>query len=289
MKKKRQSAYYETALGRAERYAARLCRLRENIGTHYHRWKRERKQPMNTIKFENGQTLVVAHRGVSGLERENTASAFVAAGNRSYYGVETDIYRTSDGHFVVNHDGNANRVGGVNVTMENTPWELLREVVLYDMDGTHDRYDLRLPNLENYISICKRYEKYCVLELKSVFTPEETAAMIEIIKGYGYLDHVIFISFHYEDLVNVRALLPEQPCQYLTGDPSDDMIAKLAGDRMDIDIVHTALDKERIDAMHRAGLKINCWTVDSPDRATELAAWGVDYITSNILEGKNGI
>ena len=65
---------------------------------------------MNTIKFDNKNTRVTAHRGLSGLERENTASAFVAAGNRNYYGIETDIYRTSDGHFVVNHDGRANRV-----------------------------------------------------------------------------------------------------------------------------------------------------------------------------------
>ena len=241
----------------------------------------------NTIKINAGSTLMVAHRGVSGLERENTASAFVAAGNRTYYGVETDIYRTADGRFVCNHDGNTVRVGGMNATMECTPWELLREVVLSDMDGTHDRYDLRLPSLENYISICKRYGKYCILELKSVFTPEETEKFIGIIKSYDYLDHVIFISFHYEDLVHVRAILPEQPCQFLTGDNSDELIAKLKADRMDIDIAHPSLNQERIDAMHAAGLKINCWTVDDPARAEELVMWGVDFITSNILEGKN--
>ncbi len=241
---------------------------------------------MNTVKINAQNTLMVAHRGVSGLERENTASAFVAAGNRTYYGIETDIYRTSDGHFVCNHDGNAARVGGINVAMESTPWTLLREVVLYDMDGTHDRPDLRLPSLENYISICKRYEKYAVLELKSVFTPEETAAFIEVIKQYDYLDHVIFISFHYEDLLHVRAILPDQPCQYLTGDHSDELIAKLREDRIDIDIAHPGLNEERIDAMHKAGLTVNCWTVDDPARAEQLAAWGVDMITSNILEAK---
>ncbi len=241
---------------------------------------------MNTTKINAGATLMVAHRGLSGIERENTAAAFIAAGNRSYFGIETDIWRTSDGRFVCNHDGNANRVGGVNVAMEPTPWELLQEVVLYDMDGTHNRGDLRLPSLENYISICKRYEKVCVLELKSVFTPEETAAFIEIIRAQDYLDRVIFISFHYEDLLNVRAILPEQPCQYLTGDNSDAMIEKLKADRMDIDIAHPALNRERIDAMHAAGLTVNCWTVDDPARAEELVAWGVDMITSNILEGK---
>ncbi len=242
---------------------------------------------MNTIKFDNKQTLTVAHRGLSGLERENTASAFVAAGNRSYYGIETDIWRTSDGHFVVNHDGHTHRVGGVIASMENTPWQLLREIVLYDTDGTKGRYDLRLPNLENYISICKKYEKICVLELKSVFTPEETDGMIELIDEYDYLDHVIFISFHYENLVNVRKIRPNQSCQYLTGDNSDAMIAKLVADKMDIDIIHTALTEERVNAMHAAGLKVNCWTVDDPARGEELASWGVDYITSNILEGKN--
>lgn len=241
---------------------------------------------MNTIKFNNQNTLTVAHRGVSGLERENTAAAFIAAGNRSYYGVETDIYRTSDGRFVVNHDGNAQRVGGVNVAMENTPMSLLQEVVLYDMDGSKDRYDLRLPTVENYISICKRYEKVCVLELKSQFTPEELQKLIELIEDYHYLDHVTFISFHYANLKYIRAIKPQQSCQYLTGDNSDAMIAKLKEDRMDIDIIHTALTEERVAAMHAAGLKINCWTVDDPARGEELAAWGVDFITSNILEGK---
>lgn len=240
---------------------------------------------MNTVKFDNQNTYVVAHRGLSGLERENTASAFVAAGNRNYFGIETDVYRTSDGHVVVNHDGNTIRVGGVNVAMEQAPWELLREVVLYDTDGTKDRYDLRLPNLQNYISICKKYEKVCVLELKSVFTQDEIQHIIDIINGYEYLEQVVFISFHYDNLVLVRNVVPTQPCQYLTGDNSDAMIEKLVQDRMDIDIIHTALTEERVKAMHAAGLKINCWTVDDPARGEMLASWGVDFITSNILEG----
>lgn len=243
---------------------------------------------MNTRKFDNKDTLVVAHRGLSGLERENTASAFVAAGNRPYYGMETDIYRTNDGHFVVNHDGNLQRIAGENLIVENLSWETLRKVVLFDTDGTKDRYDLRLSNLENYISICKKYAKYCILELKSVFTDEETAAFIKICQDGGWLDHVIFISFHYEDLERVRAILPEQPCQFLTGDNSDALIAKLKADKMDIDILHTSLTEERVAAMHAAGIKVNCWTPDDPARCAELAAWGVDFITTNICEGING-
>ena len=240
---------------------------------------------MNTKKFDNGNTLVVAHRGVSGLERENTASAFVAAGNRSYFGVETDVYRTNDGHFVINHDGNLQRIAGENVAVEGLSWDTLKQVVLYDTDGTKGRYDLRLANLENYITICKKYEKVCVLELKSVFTEEETASFIDLIRNLGWLEHVIFISFHYEDLEKVRAILPDQPCQFLTGDNSDALIEKLRADRMDIDILYTSLTEERVRAMHAAGLKINCWTVDDPATCETLAGWGVDFITTNICEG----
>lgn len=36
--------------------------------------------------------------------------------------------------------------------------------------------------------------------------------------------------------------------------------------------------------MHENGVEVNCWTVDDPADAQRLAEWGVDYITSNILE-----
>ena len=133
---------------------------------------------MNTIKFNSGNTKVVAHRGLSGIERENTNAAFVAAGNRSYFGIETDFHRTGDGKFVINHDNDLKRVAGENVPVEEVSLAVLQNVVLWDKDDTKGRADLRPASLENYISICKKYEKHCVPELKSVFTDEEVAAFM---------------------------------------------------------------------------------------------------------------
>ena len=65
---------------------------------------------MNTIKFDKKDTLIIAHRGLSGIEKENTNAAFVAAGNRSYYGIETDVHKTLDGRYVVFHDDTTGRV-----------------------------------------------------------------------------------------------------------------------------------------------------------------------------------
>ena len=71
----------------------------------------------NTVKLAvHGHTLMVAHRGVSKLETENTAAAFIAAGNRTYFGVETDIWRTSDGKYICNHDGKSGRICETDLT-----------------------------------------------------------------------------------------------------------------------------------------------------------------------------
>ena len=99
-----------------------------------------------------------------------------------------------------------------------------------------------------------------------------------------YLDGIVFIAFDYDNLVKVKKLRPNQTVQFLTKEVSDELIDKLAAAGMDADIHHPSLTKERIDAFHAKGVKLNCWTVDKPERAEELAAWGVDFITSNILE-----
>lgn len=239
---------------------------------------------MNTVKFEKGQTLVVAHRGLSGIERENTNSAFVAAGNRSYYGIETDIHRTADGRFVVNHDSTLLRVGGEAVKVEEVSLSVLQNIVLFDKDGTKDRLDLRPCTLENYISICKKYEKHCVLELKSEFTDEETERFIDIIKKLDYLDSVTFISFHHDNLRKIRKLLPLQSAQFLFSEMTEDDVNNVISEGFDVDVHYKALSKELVNRLHDSGIKVNCWTVDSKDDAEALVAMGVDFITTNILE-----
>lgn len=239
---------------------------------------------MNTIKFEKKNVKMVAHRGLSGIEVENTNSAFVAAGNRSHYGIETDIYRTADGHFIVGHDDNYKRLSGEEIYLEKETLQRLSQVIFFDKDGTKNRTDLRPATIETYLSIVKKYEKHAVLELKSDFTDEEIARIIEIIRSYDYLDNLTFISFNYNNLLRVKKLLPSQSAQYLFWKVTDEEIARLSRDKIDVDVWERELTKEQIEACHHAGLKVNCWTVDDPKRATELADWGIDIITSNILE-----
>lgn len=241
---------------------------------------------MDTIRFQHTHAQVVAHRGLSGLETENTCAAFVAAGNRSYFGIETDVHRTADGCFVVFHDDNTARVGVDDLVIEKTSFETLRALRLCDKDGKRGRSDLRIPTLEEYISICKKYEKTCVLELKNSFEQEDIAKIVEIIRGLSYLEHVIFISFDYENLVKLHRICPDQPAQYLIYQVEDwdELIARLVRDRLGLDTLYTLLDEDVVKKLHAAGIIINVWTCDDPAAAEQLDAWGVDQITTNILE-----
>lgn len=239
---------------------------------------------MNTIKFEKKQTKIIAHRGLSGIEKENTTSAFVAAGNRSYFAIETDIHKTIDGHFVTNHDSDFTRVAGVDLVIEESTLEEIQNIVLYDVDGTKNRKDLRPCVLENYLAICKRYDKGCVLELKSDFTYEEIQKIIDIIRSFEYLDRVMFISFNYDNLLKVRSVLPSQPAAYLFWGITDEILDQLEKDKFDIDVHCMNLTKEQIDKAHARGLSVNCWTVNEKSEGERLSSWGIDYITTNILE-----
>lgn len=239
---------------------------------------------MDTIKINHASTQMVAHRGVSGIEKENTIAAFIAAGNRSHFGIETDVHKTLDGKYVCIHDDNTGRVAIDDMVVEKTTFDCLRGLMLCDREGKKGRTDLRIPTLAEYIETCKRYDKTAVLELKNEFAKEDIAEICDIIDGIGYLPRVIFISFCLDNLLLLREIYPQQQAQYLTDIYTKFLPAGLAEQKLDIDIKYTALTKEYIDYMHSLGIKINCWTCDNKEEAEKLVGWGVDFITSNILE-----
>ena len=240
---------------------------------------------MDTIKIHRNGAKLIAHRGLSGLERENTVAAFVAAGNRSYYGIETDVHRTADGEFVIIHDDTTGRVtGGENLSVETSDLAALRRLRLPDLDG-RGREDLCLPTLEEYIRICKKYEKVAVLELKNPFCREDIEKIIDIIRKESYLERVIFISFSLENCLCLRSLLPAQSVQWLVSHAVDEAtVVALAESRLGLDAHYSLLSRELVARLHSLGIVVNCWTCNDKEAAEALAEMGVDFITTNILE-----
>jgi glycerophosphoryl diester phosphodiesterase len=239
---------------------------------------------MTTKPVHFDEKNMIAHRGASALETENSNAAFVAAGNRSYWGIETDVHRTKDGKFIIIHDDTTTRITGKELCVEETSFDELRQLRLLNVPGKTPRHDLVLPSLSEYGAICRHYEKIAVLEIKNPMEQEDIAGILTVLKAEEMLEKTVFISFCYENLLLVRRLFPEAKVQFLCSVMDKERLERMVQDRFDLDIHHSGVTPEIVAAFHGAGLKINVWTVDDPRQCEALFKMGVDYVTSNACE-----
>lgn len=239
---------------------------------------------METLKIQKQNVRMIAHRGLSGLEAENTIEAFVAAGNRSYYGIECDIHLTKDNQFVVIHDDNTKRVSPVNLKIAQKTYEELQAVDLYDYLYQTPKPFRKIPLLGEYLEICKKYEKISIIEIKPQLTEEQMLQLIETVKSYDYLDYSIFISFDLENLKILRKINKELTLQYLVNDYDASVLNSCRKHNLDVNICYQNLSLEVVETFHKYNIKVNVFTVDNPIVALMLVTWQVNFITTNILE-----
>ena len=255
----------------------------------------------DTIKLNcPNKPKMIAHRGVSKLEKENTAAAFIAAGNRSYYGIETDIRKTADGVFVCLHDANVSRVGIDDINVEKSTYDTVRKIQLCGISGEKDRNGICIPTLQEYIQICKHYEKAAIVELKRTFSKDQLTEIYNIIREADWLDQTIFLLFGLdiysgtilENLFLLREIDPGIKAQYLLsptyfkdGGTAQSLADELVRYNLDLDIDYEILTPEIAKAVHDAGKTINVWEIDDVESALRIINdCHVEYITSNILE-----
>lgn len=235
--------------------------------------------------FKNKKGVkMIAHRGLSGLYLENTVEAFEAAGKRSYYGIETDVHVTKDGKFIVVHDDELKRIAGLDLVIEETDYDALRALRFKDPYGESEALNAYLPSLDEYISICKLYDKQAVLELKNQMEPRFVVEIAKQIERHGWLHRTTFISFSGENLLALRKSYPEADAQFLVDKATDKELSFMIEHRLGGDFCWKSVRKRKVERLHKAGLKVNCWTVDGIACAKWIAYCGVDYITSNIIE-----
>lgn len=231
---------------------------------------------METLKLaEHGKTKIIAHRGLSGLYLENTVPAFKAAGRCGYYGIESDVHVTKDGKFIIFHDDTTKRLAKINLKIEETDYRTLRLLPI----KLH-----RMPSLNEYILCCKSFNKIAVLELKNPMSRENISGIVKTIEDLEYIKSTIIISFSAQNLMYIREFIENQPVQFLTDKFSSDTLDLLIRNKFDLDIRYTDLDSSVIDICHDNGIKVNCWTVNKLSDAERFISYGVDYITTNIIE-----
>ena len=235
------------------------------------------------LKNKNGVQMI-AHRGLSGLYLENTVPSFEAAGKRSFYGIETDVHVTKDGKYITTHDDDMLRIAGLDMVIEETDYDVLRTLRFKDIYGNSEEENMYLPSLEEYINICKKYDKQAVLELKNKMEPQDVLGIAASIEKLGWLERTTFIAFSRENLLALRGGYPTADAQLLTEKVTEDDVQFMIKNHLGADLRWDCVRRKLIDRLHREGLKVNCWTVNGRECARWIKNCGIDFITSNILE-----
>ena len=232
-------------------------------------------------EIHNGDVKMVAHRGLSGMELENTLPAFELAGQNEYYGIEADVRVTADGKYIITHDDDLTRIVKEDLVIEETTFDALRALTFESPYGDEGTY--QLPTLEEYVSVCKQYDKQAVLEYKGAFTAEQAAEVAATVETMGWFDRTTFISFSRDNLLYLRAAYPSADAQYIVEKATKADIDWMIEHKIDADLCWISVNPFRVKRLHDAGLKVNVWTVDGTVCAYLAMLFGVDMITTNIL------
>ena len=64
----------------------------------------------------------------------------------------------------------------------------------------------------------------------------------------------------------------------------DEFIQEMADKGLGIDARQDLFTGEILQKCREKGVQTNAWTVNNPDMARKLMDWGIDFITTNILE-----
>ena len=243
--------------------------------------------------FRRG-TRFFAHRGVRNIAPENSLPALKKVNNHS--GFEIDIHQTSDGRWVVMHDGNIDRMTSKKGAISSYTFDQLRNIPISKGDSVY-RYtasELVIPSLEEALTVAKDKRLTPVIEIKKDSTDNYTSAsydsLVAIIKKFNVEKEMMFISFDYNSLVEVKKRLPLVEVSYLTSDFTQDLIDKAVAlgvnSGIDADYTNSHFNERNVQLAHDAGLKVGAWTTQDDSQRNKLLGMGVDFITTNSLSGE---
>jgi len=239
---------------------------------------------MNTVKIDKYFRGMIAHRGLSGIETENTINAFIAAGNRSFYGIECDIHASKDDKLVISHDDTLLRLGLLNLYIPSFKYDELRKFMLVDRKTGNLSESLTMPLFSEYLTICKTYQKTAFIECKHTLSMDHLDQMLADIDKFYDISNVCVISFYEKYLTYLRKTRPEMSLYLLSSSMNEKIFELCEKNQLNLDIDYHEIDEATIKQFHLIGLKVAVYTVDDKEVAEKLIKLGVDYITSNILE-----
>ena len=226
-------------------------------------------------------TLVIAHRGASGYELENTLAAFRRASSMGAAGVELDVHSTADGQIVVHHDA---YISGKPIN--TTTLEDLRKITLADGEPVPTLAEA-LNAIEGtaYIEL-KTLAKSADEELFRVIDESArgaAAASPEILSEHGSVRPSAHIHSFEHRLVR---RLQGQRSDLTYGALSVAIPVHPENNWRDARVTEVwqheeTVNREFVELAHSRECKVFAWTTDDPVRMVELRDMGVDGICTN--------
>jgi glycerophosphoryl diester phosphodiesterase len=195
--------------------------------------------------------------------------------------VELDVRRTADGVLVVHHDAHLEDGRVIAQT-------------------THGDLPSSVPTLGEALDACEGM--WVNVEIKNApdepdFDPTDRIAdeTVAHLLGRDTDARWLISSFRIETVDRCHAIAPAIRTAWLCVDVPLD-----ASDEPGVDGLvargHTAihpwvgtLTRDVVDACHRAGLEVNTWTCDDPERMEQLIEWGIDGICTNVPDVALGV
>jgi len=236
---------------------------------------------MTLVTSLSAQNFYIAHRGASYDAPENTVASVNLAWEKGADAAEIDVYLALDNRVMVIHDKDTHRTcQGKNFTVATTP-----SIVLRDLDaGSWKAPEFKgekIPFLEEIITTVPE-GKTLVVEIKcgSEIIPQ----LERILTKSSKKTQIIFISFGWETILDIRKAFPENKAYWLSGDKKSALkkISAVADAGLEgINMQFSAIDSELMAAAKEYNLEVLAWTVDNPEEAKRLNALGVTHITTN--------
>jgi glycerophosphoryl diester phosphodiesterase len=215
--------------------------------------------------------LTVGHRGLMGVEPENTLRSFRRADRAGLDVIELDLHLSKDGELVVMHDADVDRT-----TDSEGPISDFTLAELRELDAGQGE---RIPVFEEVVDAVGAPLQ---AEIKDTAAAR---ALAEVITRRGLLDRVDVLSFHDEALAEIRALLPTARTALVASRYGLDVIDRArAVDAGMLVLNIRRLTLELVQRAHAADLKVIGWTVNTPDHLKLARGLGLDGGTTDYPE-----
>ena len=256
-------------------------------------WRVRRKR-IDTVRMSPAR-LLYGHRGAARERPENTIVSFERALEVGADVLETDLHITADGHLVLSHDPTGRRMTGVRAAIRDTTladvsrWDAGWGFIAPDGSRPFAGQGHRIPTLER--ALVEFPAAAFNLDIKER-RPQVVGPLLRLLRRLRADERVRLASFDLRVLASARArgyggetalsqaevkLLFALPAPLFRLAPCTGSAAQLperAGSRV---LAHRAV----VDRCHRAGLRVDYWTINDPERAAELLALGADGLITD--------